>query len=318
MSDYQYSQTPTAPTMDKETASGINVTYYWTDQEGGFAYGDAVDSGNAWTSGAPVYPGTYYIRAKVSGKVNGESFDAFNSNQTVFHVTDRDPKYEITVEANSANYVYDGTEKSVSGFKTLKFTLDGVTYTVSGLTASVSGTEIDEYTAAVSGTAVVKDSAGVDVTGQFIVTKADGKLIITRAEGFAAAVTANNRTYDGTEQPLVNVDNSTLVGGEMQYKLGDGAYGADVPTATDTGYYTVYYKLVPDAHHNGVDEQSVTVKIEADFNALNAAIRNATAYYDTIKDTYADIAATLKDAIDAAQTIAENADASQSLSLIHI
>ena len=28
-----------------------------------------------------------------------------------------------------------------------------------------------------------------------------------------ATVTANNRTYDGTEKPLVNVDNSTLVGG---------------------------------------------------------------------------------------------------------
>ena len=163
-----------------------------------------------------------------------------------------------------------------------------------------------------TGTAVVKDSADHDVTAQFVVNTVDGKLTITSAEGFAATVTANDRTYDGTAKSLVNVDNSTLVGGEMQYKLGDGAYATDIPEATETGYYTVYYKLVPDEHHTGVDEQSVTVKIEADFNALNTAITNASAYYDTIKDSYPDIANALKDAIDAAQQIADNADASQS------
>ena len=39
-------------------------------------------------------------------------------------------EYEITVEANSAEYKYDGTEKSVSGFKTLTFEVDGNTYVV--------------------------------------------------------------------------------------------------------------------------------------------------------------------------------------------
>ena len=309
MSDYQFSKTPATPAMDKETASGIDVTYHWTDKEGGFTYGDAVDFGNEWSTGAPVYPGTYYIRAKISG----EGFDTFNSNQTAFHVLDRDPKYEITVEANSITYDVDGTEKSVSGFKTLEFTLDGETYTVSGLEAMAEGTEPGVYTAAVTGTAVVKDSAGVDVTAQFIVNKVDGKLTINMPKGTTATVTANNRTYDGTAQPLVNVDNSTLVGGEMQYRLGEGEYSTSIPEATETGYYTVYYNLVPDEFHSAVDEQSVTVKIEANFTTLNDAIASATDYYNTIKDTYADIAAALQNAIDAAQLIADNADASQAV-----
>lgn len=316
MSDYQYSRTPAQPAMDKETAQGIDVTYYWTDKEDGFAYGDAVDAGNEWTAGAPVYPGTYYIRAKVSG----EGFDAFNTNQTVFHVIDREPRYEITVEANSDTFAYDGTEKSVSGFKTLEFTLDGVTYTVSGLTAAASGTEIADYTAAVTGTAVVKDSEGHDLTAQFTVNKVDGTLSVVRAEAFTATVTANGRTYDGTEQPLVNVDDSTLVGGEMRYALSaDGtapnasAYTAEIPAAADTGTYTVYYKLVPDEHHNSVAPQAVTVKISADYTALLDAIADAAGYHDTIKDTYADIASALQNAIDAAQVIADNADASQSM-----
>ena len=169
------------------------------------------------------------------------------------------------------------------------------------------------YTAAVTGTAVVKDSAGVDVTTQFIVNKVDGKLTINMPKGTTATVTANNRTYDGTAQPLVNVDNSTLVGGEMQYRLGEGEYSTAIPEATETGYYTVYYNLVPDEFHSAVDEQSVTVKIEANFTTLNDAIASATDYYNTIKDTYTDIAAALQSAIDAAQLIADNADASQAV-----
>ncbi len=62
-----------------------------------------------------------------------------------------------------------------------------------------------------------------------------------------ATVTANSRTYDGTEKPLVNVDDSTLVGGTMQYALGtkDAAteeYTTSIPSKTDAGTYYVWYK----------------------------------------------------------------------------
>ena len=55
-----------------------------------------------------------------------------------------------------------------------------------------------------------------------------------------ATVTANNRTYDGTEKPLVNVDDSTLVGGTMQYALGTETeatqpYTTSIPAKTDAG-----------------------------------------------------------------------------------
>ena len=260
MSDYQYSRTPAAPAMDKETASGIDVTYYWTDKEGGFAYGDSVDFGNEWSAGAPVYPGTYYIRARISG----EGFEAFNSNQVVFHVTDRDPKYEITVEANSDIFIFDGTEKTVSGFKTLDFTLDGVTYTVSGLNATVRGTDINEYTSAVTGTPVVKDSTGKDVTAQFNVNTVDGKLTISKLE-----VIGNDRTYDGTEQPLVTLDTSALKGWEMKYAVvtdGTGepdkaAYATTLPVAKDAGTYDVWYYLDGGADNKSIPAEKVTVTI---------------------------------------------------------
>ena len=97
-------------------------------------------------------------------------------------VTNRSEKYQITLTPNSKSETYDGTEKSVSGFEALEFEVDGSTYTVEGLTAEARGTDADEYPVKVSGQAVVIDSDGNDVTGQFIVNIDDAKLTIVEGE----------------------------------------------------------------------------------------------------------------------------------------
>lgn len=84
-------------------------------------------------------------------------------------VRDRAEKYEITVVSNSRAETYDGTERAVGGFETLNFTVDGVAYTVEGLTAEVRRTDAGIYANAITGTAAVKDSGGHDVTEQFTV-----------------------------------------------------------------------------------------------------------------------------------------------------
>ena len=96
-------------------------------------------------------------------------------------ITDREEKYEITVEANSASATYDGEEHSAIGFKTLEFTVDGNTYTVEGLkTEDPRQTNAGEYTNNISGEAIVKDAEGNDVTAQFTVNTEDGKLEIAK------------------------------------------------------------------------------------------------------------------------------------------
>ena len=117
-------------------------------------------------------------------------------------VTDRDEteKYEITVTANSATETYDGTEKTVSGVTGTTLTNDkGATFTVEGLSATVSGTDAGEYTNEVSGTPVVKDAAGNDVTSQFKVKTVNGKLVIDKR---AVTIKPKDATkaYDG--EPL--------------------------------------------------------------------------------------------------------------------
>ena len=92
---------------------------------------------------------------------------------------------------------------------------------------------------------------------------------ITKAAATPATVTANNRTYDGTDKTLVTVDDSTLVGGKMWYALGENAttapadnlYTISIPTATDAGIYYVWYKAVGDDAHSDSNPAVVTVTI---------------------------------------------------------
>ena len=74
------------------------------------------------------------------------------------------------------------------------------------------------------------------------------------------APTANTLTYNGTAQTLIAAGSTT--GGTMEYRLGDdGFYSTDIPTATNAGAYTVWYKVVGDDTHDSAAEQSLSVSI---------------------------------------------------------
>ena len=66
-------------------------------------------------------------------------------------------------------------------------------------------------------------------------------------------------TYNNRPQVLINAGHTE--GGIMQYRLDGGTYSTTLPTATNAGDYTVYYKVVGDASHNDTAEESITVTI---------------------------------------------------------
>ena len=125
-------------------------------------------------------------------------------------------KKVITVTANSVKATYDGKEHEVAGFETTKFTVDGNEYTVSGLSAKVTGTDADSYTSKVTGTAVVKDKAGKDVTAQFTVNTANGTLTIS-PRSVTLTSQGKSREYNGKalELPEVTVEGDGFVNGEV-------------------------------------------------------------------------------------------------------
>ena len=91
---------------------------------------------------------------------------------------------------------------------------------------------------------------------------------IKKANAVAATVTANNRTYDGTEQALVSVDDTTLFGGTMYYAVTTGrtapaksSYTTFIPRTTSAGTYYVWYKVVGEANYKDTEAAYVISKI---------------------------------------------------------
>ena len=131
----------------------------------------------------------------------GTNLDNYQINKTygTLTVTDRSEKYQITLTPNSKSEAYDGTEKSVSGFETLEFQINGQTFYVSGVEASAAGTDAGEYPVTKSGQAVVTDAEGNDVTDQFIVNIDDAKLTIV---GVDSDKSASNLPHTGDSAAL--------------------------------------------------------------------------------------------------------------------
>ena len=133
-------------------------------------------------------------------------------------------KKEITVEANSRTVTYNGEEQSVSGFKTLE--IDG--YTVSGITASASGTDVKAggYETVTGGTVkVTKD--GKDVTDRVKVKIIKGKLIIEK-KALTFTGESASKIYNGETQEITGITEAGLLKGHDYSGLKYSAKGKDV------------------------------------------------------------------------------------------
>ena len=78
---------------------------------------------------------------------------------------------------------------------------------------------------------------------------------------FTAPTAQENLTYTGQEQALITAGSVTDYS-TMQYSLTEnGTYSQDIPTGTDAGAYTVWYRVIGDANHNDTAPASVPVRI---------------------------------------------------------
>ena len=109
--------------------------------------------------------------------------------------------------------------------------------------------------------------------------EAEVQLTITIAKA-AAQVTAptakTGLTYSGEAQTLVNAGSAT--GASIEYKLGDGEWTTEVPTATNAGAYTVVYKAVPDDNHTSEIGQTIEVTIAKVADSIDFSLDNVTVH----------------------------------------
>ena len=178
-------------------------------------------------------------------------------------VTDRTAKYEITVKANSKTATYDGKEHSAIGVETYEFTVNGQKYTVSGLkTKDPVEINAGEYPNSISGTAVVEDAAGNDVTAQFTVNTENGKLTIK-----VRPITLTGDGW-GTAQPYTGKEYRTI-GFDVEQANAANDCGL-VSGETVEAKYELKGTLV--GSYTGVFDENATI--------IKAGDKNVTANYE--------------------------------------
>lgn len=155
-------------------------------------------------------------------------------------------KINATFTGESKTVTYTGSEQSITGI-TPTGLLKGHTY--EGLTYAAKGTNVGEYKGEFSGTAVIKDAAGNDVTNNYNVKTTPGKLTINKAE-IAVTFTGESKTvtYNGSEQSITGITAAGLLEGHEYEGLTYAAKG------TNAGEYNGAFTgtvVIKDA--NGVD-----------------------------------------------------------------
>ena len=277
----------TGKTMDWDTHEEIDITYSYTGVAiGGSSYVNSNNTNNIGQNGnLTLGEGCYlYGGASESPENDLSNYRAgagsyIDDRYLYMTVNSVAPKFEQTITVADVTVTYGDIGKKVTA------TTDGdgtLSYAVRD--GSADYIDVDASTGVLTikkvGTATVIVMAAE--TDSYTQATTEVTVTINKANAVPATVTANNRTYDRTDKPLVTVDNSTLAGGEMQYALGNETeatqpYSTSIPTATNAGTYYVWYKVVGDSNHNDTTSSKVEVNIkQADVKVTAPTAINST------------------------------------------
>ena len=178
----------------------------------------------------------------------------------------------VTLQANSETYTYDGTEKSVSGY-TRTDTNTGVTIT--GVTAGASGTDAGEYDAVFAG-----EPVGKLIDEQHIVAAAlPGKLIINPINDLVTVTIVGkkeSKMYNGSEQTTTGYTVTNIEGGNGKYTAANVALvtpGSDTATGTDARAIPYPMRLTPESFHN-INSNFTNVQFRVTDGELTITKRN--------------------------------------------
>ena len=187
----------------------------------------------------------------------------------------------LTYGGQTATLNFTIEPKSITGAEVGTF--GSLTYTGNAQTP-VADVIIDGLKATGSWSTVTNvsdETTTFTANGNFTGTLKDVELNpkMAKATPNMTAPIANTPTYNKEAQALVTAGSTT--GGTMQYSLTENSgYSTDIPTGTNAGKYTVYYKVVGDNNYNDVEAKSVEVTIA---KAKNEKVPSVTPKAETIK-----------------------------------
>jgi len=168
--------------------------------------------------------------------------------------------YTVTLSggANVTSSGGDTTQSNLSGAMTT------VTYTAN------DGYYFPEFDNIINNGITVTRTSDTMVTVSGLPT-ADASIVVPDAvvkgdSSVTNAPTAEALTYNGQLQDLVTAGEA--IGGEMRYAVttentapADNSFSSSIPSATESGTYYVWYKVVGDSNHNDTNPERIIVSI---------------------------------------------------------
>ena len=258
---------PTAVENLVYTGDALNLITAGVVDGGTMQYKLGVDG--IWSSEIPTATnaGEYTVYYKVLG--DDSHSDLIDDEKQQLTVTIAKADAQVTAPTAKTGLTYNGESQAliVAGSAlgaTIEYKLGDGEWTTDIPTATDAG----EYTVIYRAVAAANYNV-VDTEQQLIVT-------IAKADAQVTAPTAKTGlSYNGEEQVLV--DEGSAVGATISYKLGDGDWMTDIPSATDAGEYTVAWKAVADDNY-AVDEteKRLTITIARVADSIDFSLDNVT------------------------------------------
>ena len=262
-----FTTVPTAVENLVYTGDALNLITAGVVDGGTMQYKLGVDG--IWSSEIPTATnaGEYTVYYKVLG--DDSHSDLIDDEKQQLTVTIAKADAQVTAPTAKTGLTYNGESQAlVVAGSALGATIEYKLGDGEWMTDIPTATDAGEYTVVYRAVAAANYNV-VDTEQQLTVT-------IAKADAQVTAPTAKTGlTYNGESQALV-VAGSAL-GATIEYKLGDGEWMTDIPTATDAGEYTVVYRAVAAANYNVVDtEQQLIVTIAKIADSIDFSLDNVT------------------------------------------
>ncbi len=226
--DVEYG-TAVSPTVSNKPAGTGDVTFSYEKFDG---------TTYETYAGTPTEPGKYKVTAQC------ESGTVIYKAAAEFEITRKTLTANMVGDIAAQDYTGIALEPSVIVTVNGAVLVKGVDYTVAYTNNTNAGTAAMTITG-------IGNYRGT-VSKNFTINKV--------APTVTAPVANSELTYSGAAQALVTA--GEVIGGTVEYRLGaNGNYTTTVPTATNAGSYTVWYRVVGDANHTDIEARSISVTI---------------------------------------------------------
>lgn len=179
-------------------------------------------------------------------------------------------KRTLTAPTVIGTYTYTGSAQTVAFAN-----FDSNTMTKGG---TLTATNAGSYTATIS----INDTANNQWPGGSTAARGYGWSIQKAAPSYTAP-TAKSLTYTGSAQAVLNAGSTTT--GTIQYSADNSSWSTSIPTKTNAGTYTVYWRLVGDANHKDIPSTAIHVTIAKATPATPTLSKNTITFSDIGSDT---------------------------------